>query len=1165
MELCLTLPPENFLPKLKLLIMNRFTTKRKWHFLIFVFVMLSGSTVYAQGYNTTNWRFSNPKQFGFTVLDVDYFDNNNVIAVGGDGGIAKSTDGGTNWTYGPFTYLSPQGFVTKSPFNDVHYPTANVAYAVGDRGSMAKTTDGGVTWSFVNTPLFINSKNINACWFINKDTGYIAGQSNSTDSLPKLYFTRNGGSTWDSIAAPLVNGVSRVGYTSNALIPSVLYPIDAKLKEIYRIEFINDSTGYVSGSNSYGVTLFPNVSLRATSTTVCTPLTTFLTSGSMAASLLWKFKSGILTDYSLSKERLGYTGINTNTLNCSSTYGSITPVSQQYRAMNIINDSTVVLMSFNNNTVVKVQTGRNDSTANVNAPGIFDKGKYEVLNFPFPPTQGPNAGPPIPPVQVLLASNPYHMIRNAAGKLFVGTFNNIGGPGALYTSTDTGRNWVRNNVFPQGRNWSPVAAAPALDFAPNGKLLVLGNNGIVGDSSVGGTWQSNYVTNPVGGSYNDMEFADCNNGIAAGGASITVTTDGGKTWIDKANAGLAGLNANITSVTFPQLNKAYFTTSIGTIYRSVNQGTNLVPVFIDNYGGTSTINDLAVAGNDTVWACGAQQNFTIPAAQRFGFVYRSFNNGVSWDTIRVGPQGTTGTQAQQFVTFRGIEFPSRNVGYISGNRGAIYKTTNGGATWTNISPFPALNISPSGFPNSAMTYFDIQALDENTVFVIGNFFTAANNRRIYKTLDGGATWIDISSNIDALLQIGNLNGILMHDANNGYVVAPGGVLFRTNNGGTSWTMDLAPIPSLFSAMAFAPKTVPPAVSMANRRLFVVGPNLSGAPIMEYGNPANISVNSTETIVQPTCSNLTGGSITVNATGSIAPYTYSINGGPYQASNVFTGLTSGNHTIRIKTSYCDSLVKVVNVPFNDNLTLTASNDTSVCAGAPVPLLATAAAGATYAWTPATGLNNAGISNPIATVNAATSYTVTATLNSCVRSRTINIGIRPNPFVSAGPDRTIVSGDIIQLAGSGTANPQSIAWTPTTGITAGGNTYIPTISPTTTTTYRLTVRDNNNCTSTDDAVVTVIPFCVKVMDAFTPNGDGINDRWLTTNGAACTNQVIVSVFNRYGNVVYENQNYQNNWDGTYKGKPVPDGTYYYVVTYRLINAIGYTAKGNVTIIR
>jgi gliding motility-associated-like protein len=1138
--------------------MSSFYQNKKLNWLLSMLFLFAFNMVSGQGfYNTANWKFSNPKQFGFTILDLDYFDNNNVLAVGSDGGIAKSTDGGTNWTYGPFTYTNPLGQVTKSTFNDVHYVTSTVAYAVGDRGNMAKTIDGGVTWSFIATPLFINSRNMNACWFLDANRGYIGGQWNTPDSTPKLYFTLNGGTTWDSIAAPAANGTTKVGFINNVSFPSINFPITAKAKDIHRIEFINN-IGYISGG---GAQDFPSLGIpNITNSTTCA-LTGSQTTGSHNASLLWKFENGALTDYSISKERLGYTGFPA-TLNCTSKFGTVTQCVQQYRAINIVNDSLLVMMSFNNNVVIRVSTGKNDSTQNVNRPGVFEKGKFEILSTG--PSGPPPGFPPIPAVQTLFASNPYHMLRNTAGTLVTGSFSNNFGPGFLWTSTDTGRTWAQRSVYPQGRNWSPVAAAPALDFAPNGKLLVMGNNGIVGDSSTGTPWNSNYVTTPLGASYNDMEFADCNNGIAAGGSSITVTTDGGQTWIDRANGALAGLFANITSVTYPQVNKAYFTTNIGTIYRSTNQGANLVPVFIDNYGGTSVINDLAAVGTDSLWACGVQQT-SVPALQRFGLVYRSFNNGASWDTIKVGPLGNVGTQAQQFVTFRGIEFPSRTVGYASGNRGAVYKTIDAGATWTNISPFPALNISPAGFANSAVSYTDILALDNNTVFVVGNMFTSANNRRIYKTTDGGATWADISGNIGALSPGGNLNGILMHDANNGYVVTPGGVLFTTTNGGTSWTLDLAPTGSIFTTMSFAPKKVPAGITMQNRKMFVCGVNINGAPMMEYGSPANINVNATETITNANCTNLAGGSITINATGAIAPYTYSINGGPFQASNTFTGLTQGPKTITIKDSYCGILTKTVTVGFTDNLTLTTNNDTLVCAGAPVQMIATSAAN-TYSWAPATGLSNPNISNPVATINSAVTYTVTASLNGCVKTRNVTVGIKPNPQINAGPDKTIVSGDAVTLDGSIPAGitAQSISWAPATNLT-GANTLTPVARPVVTTTYTVTVLDNNNCTATDAAIITVIPYCVKVMDAFSPNGDAKNDRWLVTNGAPCAGQISVAVYNRYGGLVYKNQNYQNNWDGTYEGKPVADGTYYYNITYRLINGNPVQMKGDVTILR
>ena len=161
---------------------------------------------------------------------------------------------------------------------------------------------------------------------------------------------------------------------------------------------------------------------------------------------------------------------------------------------------------------------------------------------------------------------------------------------------------------------------------------------------------------------------------------------------------------------------------------------------------------------------------------------------------------------------------------------------------------------------------------------------------------------------------------------------------------------------------------------------------------------------------------------------------------------------------------------------------------------------------------------------------------------------------------------MSGDEVTLDGSGITNPALIAWTPATSITSGANTYTPTAKPTATTNYTVTVTDPNGCTASDNAVVTVLPYCIKPMDAFTPNGDGINDKWLaTTNSGSCTSQVIVNVFNRYGNLVYSNENYQNDWNGTYKGKPVPDGTYYYVIKYKLVTGNGLQLKGDVTILR
>jgi gliding motility-associated-like protein len=86
----------------------------------------------------------------------------------------------------------------------------------------------------------------------------------------------------------------------------------------------------------------------------------------------------------------------------------------------------------------------------------------------------------------------------------------------------------------------------------------------------------------------------------------------------------------------------------------------------------------------------------------------------------------------------------------------------------------------------------------------------------------------------------------------------------------------------------------------------------------------------------------------------------------------------------------------------------------------------------------------------------------------------------------------------------------------------------------------------------------------MEAFTPNGDGINDLWLITNGN-CLTTAKAQVYNRYGSKVFEDNNYRNTWNGMYEGKPLPDGTYYYIISYQLINGKTVVLKGNLTILR
>jgi len=99
------------------------------------------------------------------------------------------------------------------------------------------------------------------------------------------------------------------------------------------------------------------------------------------------------------------------------------------------------------------------------------------------------------------------------------------------------------------------------------------------------------------------------------------------------------------------------------------------------------------------------------------------------------------------------------------------------------------------------------------------------------------------------------------------------------------------------------------------------------------------------------------------------------------------------------------------------------------------------------------------------------------------------------------------------------------------------------------YRVTLYAMNNmgCTdSSSQAWLVVVPDkALRIPNAFSPNGDGINDRW-EIDGLRAIPGCRVVIFNRWGQPVYESQGYAGPWDGSWRGKPLPVGTYYYVIT-------------------
>ena len=305
----------------------------------------------------------------------------------------------------------------------------------------------------------------------------------------------------------------------------------------------------------------------------------------------------------------------------------------------------------------------------------------------------------------------------------------------------------------------------------------------------------------------------------------------------------------------------------------------------------------------------------------------------------------------------------------------------------------------------------------------------------------------------------------------------------------------------------------------------------------------------------------GASFAANTISNATTYSWSPTTGvsnPNIANPTLSPTTTTTYTVTATLGSCN-LSRTFTVTV-DAPTISPRLDTTICNGASfVPNISGNAT--SYTWSPITGVSNPNIANPTLSPTTTTTYTVTGTLGGCTSTRTFTVSISQSVTVDAGAPVTILEGYTIQLQGTGIQG--TYLWSPASSLNSSTISN-PIASPVTTTQYYFTITTPAGCTNTDSVLVTVVPYCIKPLNAFSPNGDGINEYWLVTNNN-CTSNVNAYVFNRYGTKVYASNDYQNNWNGTYNGKPLPDGTYYYILDFTLITGKKITLKGNVTIIR
>ena len=158
-------------------------------------------------------------------------------------------------------------------------------------------------------------------------------------------------------------------------------------------------------------------------------------------------------------------------------------------------------------------------------------------------------------------------------------------------------------------------------------------------------------------------------------------------------------------------------------------------------------------------------------------------------------------------------------------------------------------------------------------------------------------------------------------------------------------------------------------------------------------------------------------------------------------------------------------------------------------------------------------------------------------------TKTITVFPYPVVDAGPDRTVLAGGQLTIVPTVSGNGLQYLWTPSTYLDNPASPSPKCIAPQNDIRYTLTVTGEGGCKASDDMLVKVLK-APRIPNTFTPNNDGINDRWLIQYLEDYPNNRL-QVFTRAGQLVYESRGYYTPWDGTCKGRKLPYDTYYYIL--------------------
>lgn len=590
-------------------------------------------------------------------------------------------------------------------------PGQNI-YSIGAKGTFAKSTDGGAQWNISSmvglSDAAMAYRDQRTGFFIDDNTGYSAGSLLINTVQGVISKTVDGGMTWTN------------------------YQYNDSSGSVNGMYFINANTGFICGGTRVRVHKTTDGGLT------WSDISTGLTGTNTYSAVFALDENNIFLAFTT--RRLYYTsngGANWALMTLPGTTGGSTMTDVYFRDAN---------------------TGYACGTPNYFAYTTNAGANWTQNNPSIPSTGGMK--------DLVFDSSTLYMLANTKAY--------------IYKSVNDGATWDSIFFYDSSNVKQPSGSTYNSLSVRGSDLAVAGASGHVTVSADGGaTWSNrNKSVNSGSNFYNSIRMLSPNEfwlSSTGGIGSLLRTTDAGMNWTAIPSAHTVA----IFQLDFPSADTAYSCAgnvagSIGQVAKSTNGGLNWsqLPVPATNH----TYLSLDFLNGSTGYVAGG--GLGLPAN-----VYKTTDGGSSWTAQSLGYSNSVYS----------VQMIDLNTGYALGLN--LHKTTNGGVNWTAVGV-------PSG------TWTNMHVIDEDVVFLNGATAPSNGNPLVYRTTNSGGTWTNVSGDLPDSLTVNRTRWLNLLD---GIAGCTNGLTAKTSNGGINWSVSNPGISSI-SDLAFSGRNLWYAVS-----------------------------------------------------------------------------------------------------------------------------------------------------------------------------------------------------------------------------------------------------------------------------------------------------------------------------------------------------------------